>query len=110
MVALTLPAATLQTITFTDGSTQTITTPTLSGGNATTQLHTLKGSSTAGWNITKGAGAITVDYVSVSNSKALPVNDWVPGTGCTNGGGNTGWLGWGIKGGLIRKLLATGGL
>uniref|UniRef100_A0A6M3J455 Uncharacterized protein n=1 Tax=viral metagenome TaxID=1070528 RepID=A0A6M3J455_9ZZZZ len=88
--SLVLPAATTQTITFTDGTTQTATTFTLSGD--ATHQHTLKGSAAAGWNLVKAGGGVTnADYVTLSNSHATPVRTFRAGTGSVNKGDNGGW-------------------
>ena len=81
----------VQTITFTDGTTQTVTNMTR---NAGTEIKTLQGSGVAGWNITyNGITYVSLDYLSVSRSNALPAtNHWYAGTHSTNGGNNTGWL------------------
>jgi hypothetical protein len=80
----------VQTITFTDGSTQTV-------GNITrdvgVSIKTLQGSGVAGWNIAyNGATYISQDYFSISRSNATPaVNKFYAGTHSTNGGNNSGW-------------------
>jgi hypothetical protein len=84
--ALTLPSATTQTITFTDGSTQTFTTATLSGDS--THRHTLKGSASAGWNLINSGTLCTLSYCTISNCKATGL--FAFGGGVINGGGNTG--------------------
>jgi hypothetical protein len=87
---LSLPSGTTQTITFTDGTTQTAETFNLSGSSG--HVHTLQGSSTGGWNITKsGGGLVTMDYVSVSRSTASPDNTFYDFTHPTDGGNNVHW-------------------
>ena len=72
---LVLPSGTTQTIKFTDGTTQHITTATLSGSSG--HVHTLTGTSTAGWNIVKdGGGAAYEDWVTITYSVASPANSW----------------------------------
>lgn len=39
-----------------------------------------------------GAGLVSSDYLSISNSTATPTNTWYAGANSTNGGGNTGWI------------------
>ena len=92
---LTFKADTTQTITFTDGTTQTVTTPVITGSSG--KVKTLQGSSTAGWNIIKsGGGLVSLNYMSISYSKATPAF-WQAGANSTNGGNNSGWL-WGGPG------------
>jgi hypothetical protein len=38
-----------------------------------------------------GAGLIDLDYLSISNSTATPIDTWYAGLNSTNGGGNTNW-------------------
>ena len=79
-----------QTITFTDGTTQTITNPVLSGSAG--KVHTLTGSSTAGWAMTSSQNPVqvhycTIDYSTVSGSVwyALLHDNNI------DGGSNSGW-------------------
>ena len=81
-VSLVLPSATTQTIQFTDGTTQHITTPTLSGSAG--HVHTLTGTSTGGWNIVKdGGGTIFADWVTITYSAASPATTWYYGSNST---------------------------
>ena len=85
-----LASSTTQTVTFTDGTTQTVSTTNLNGSSG--HIHTLKGSSTAGWNITKvGGGRVLADYVALTYSNALPANTFYYGANSTVGAGVTGW-------------------
>ena len=85
------PAIT-QTLTFTDGSTQTVTTSSNLSGTAG-HIHTLTGTSTGGWMITKsGGGTILASYVTIKYSQASPVSTFYARPPSTNGGGNTGWI------------------
>ena len=78
-----------QTITFTDGTTQTVTNFTRNVG---TQVKTLQGSGVAGWAITKaGGGTAYMDYISVSRSTASPAATFIAGANSTNGGNNVDW-------------------
>lgn len=38
-----------------------------------------------------GGGTVTLNYLTISNSTALPANTWFGGPDTTDGGGNTGW-------------------
>lgn len=79
------------TITFTDGTTQTVGAWTVKGTRE--NVVTLQGSSTAGWNLAY-AGQLRVtglDYLSVSRSTATPADTWYAGEHSTNGGNNSGW-------------------
>ena len=88
---MTLKADTTQTITFTDGSTQTITTPVFTGSSG--KVKTLVGTSTAGWTITKvGGGIVVCDYLALSYSEGRPQRTWIAGIHSTDTIGNTGWL------------------
>jgi len=80
-----------QTITFTDGTTQTVTNFTGTNG---TNVITMQGSSTGGWNLTKsGGGVVSMDYLALSYSNASPSTlTWYAGTHSTNTVGNTGWI------------------
>lgn len=79
------------TVTFTDGTTTTITSLTVAGtaGN----LMTLGGTSTAGWTISDNAGTNSVTYTSISYSTATGGATFsARGAGNVNGGHNSGWL------------------
>ena len=87
---LTLAPDTTQTITFTDGTLQTVTNFSRSAG---TSVITLQGTGVAGWNIAKsGGGQVSVDYMNITNSHASPANTWYAGNNSTDSGGNTGWI------------------
>lgn len=87
---LALPAATTQTITFTDGTTQTATNFNLSGD--ATHTHTLQGSAAAGWTLASPAKFLRLlKYVSVSNCTATNARLLANST-CTYGAGNVGWI------------------
>jgi len=78
----------VQTITFTDNSTQTTTTATRTGSG----IITMQGSAAAGWAVTKaGGGTIELDNISISRSTGNPVNTWYAGGTSTNGGNNSQW-------------------
>lgn len=89
--ALTLPAATTQTITFTAGTRQTITTATLSGD--ATHTHTLK-SETAGtlasiWATNKTDSYVTYTDMLRNYNGVIVVNCSGAGGGTFAGGGGT---------------------
>ena len=89
---LGLTRADVQTITFTAGTTQTVTNFTR---NAGTQIKTLQSSNPGlQWSITKaGAGYIDLDYLSISRSTASPdTRVFYAGANSTNVGNNTGWI------------------
>lgn len=87
---LALPAGTTQTITFTDGSTQTASTFTLSGSAG--HVHTLQGSGTAGWALSDASGTNNYDYISVSYSTAGGGATFNANGVSVNGGNNSGWV------------------
>jgi hypothetical protein len=80
------------TITFTDGTTQTVGAWSVAGtvGN----VVTLQGSSTAGWNIAYTGTYVPeqIDYLSISRSTATPAGVWFAGENTVNGGNNSGWI------------------
>jgi hypothetical protein len=80
-----------QTITFTDGTTQTVTNFTGTNG---TNVITMVGTSTGGWYLTKsGGGVVSMDYLALSYSNASPSTlTWYAGAHSTNTVGNTGWI------------------
>jgi len=87
---LNLASGTTQTISFTDGSIQTVTSANLSGSVG--HIHTLKGTGAAGWQITKaGGGTITANYLSLSYSTGSPAKTWYAKYS-TDGGNNIGWI------------------
>ncbi len=91
---LGLTRADVQTITFTDATTQAISYLTRDAG---TSLKTLAGSGNGGWKLVKLGGApVNIDYISVSKSKVFPPQTWFAGTHSINGGNNVGWN-FGIK-------------
>jgi hypothetical protein len=78
------------TITFTDGTTQTVGVWTVKGTSG--NVVTLQGSSTAGWtldcpSLQFGEG----NYLSISRSTATPAGTWYAGDNSTDGGNNSGW-------------------
>lgn len=80
-----------QTIKFTDGTTTTITDCSLSGSAG--HVHTLTGTSTAGWTITKSGGRqVFVDFINLSYSAGSPNYTWVYGVNSIYGAGNSGWI------------------
>lgn len=81
-----------KTLTFTDGTTQTVTNFVCTPIGTTTV--TLNGTSTAGWALNKlGVGKIgNLDYLVISYSTANPGNVWYAGPNSTDVTGNTGWI------------------
>jgi lysophospholipase L1-like esterase len=75
------------TVIFTDGTTQTVSNLFVDADAPAT----LTGTSTAGWAITKAAGAITVDRLKIQYSTATPGSTWTAGFPSRNLGNNTGW-------------------
>jgi len=85
-----LPADTTQTITFADGTNQTITNATITGSVG--KIKTLQGSGVAGWTITKAGGSyVAADYLNLSYSTASPVLSWGYGAHSTIGANVIGW-------------------
>ena len=79
----------IQTITFTDSTTQTVTNMFRPND---TNVRTLVGTSTAGWNLTKqGGGRIDLDYLAISYSTAT-ADKFYAGANSTDTTGNTGWV------------------
>ena len=89
-------AGVAQTIKFTDGTTQTVTTPTLSGSSG--KLVTLSGTTPTGeWTIAKaGGGKVYLDYISVDYSTGSPESTWDGGINSTDGGHNVNWTFLGV--------------
>ena len=101
---LNLPAATTQTITFTDGSTQSFAACALSGD--ATHTHTLKGSSTGGWTLSKtGGGTVTADYLNIQYGRiAADGAVWNPGTHSVRDANTTGWDFWSFGAGMVNGI------
>lgn len=79
------------TILFTSGTTQTISTLTMSG--AAGKLVTLRSvTPTSIWTLTTSAGAKTADYVVIQDSTVNASPTWTAGSNSVNAGGNTNWL------------------
>jgi len=98
---LTKTVSAADTLTFTDGTTQTVTNAvTLQG--AAGQLLTLRGSSTAGWTISMPATQ-TLGYLNVSHSTAT-TNTAAAGSTSTDGGNNVNWT-FGSAVALFRRIL-----
>lgn len=77
------------TILFTAGTTQTVTTFTVSGTSG--NLMTIGSITASGHTLTKaGGGTICVDYWSISRSTATPGTTWYA-SNSTDGGNNSGW-------------------
>jgi hypothetical protein len=78
------------TITFTSGTTQTLTQFTATG--AVGKVLTLGASTTSAATLSAASGTISVDYMSISYSTATGGASWYAGANSTNGGNNTGWV------------------
>ncbi len=102
---LTMTATKEETIKFTDGTTQTVTSATFDGD--IDHRHTLTGSSTAGWTLSC-AGAITADYVKISYCTFTGGGTFVAGPHAIDGGGNTGITFTGTAEDLGMKLGGLG--
>lgn len=89
MNTLGLMRADVQTITFTDGSTQTVANLTRDNGTA---VKTLQGSGASGWNLALSNDFQYLDYVSISNCTVTPAYRLIIGPHSTDGGGNVGLL------------------
>jgi len=97
-------SAAVKTVTFVDGTTQTVNNITRDAG---TNVITLTGTGAAGWNIVKaGGGTIFLDYVAVSYSAATPTGTWIAGNNSTDTVGNTGWLFGGLLAGTVIEVQA----
>jgi hypothetical protein len=79
------------TITFTAGTTTTVTNWNVSGtaGNLVTIISSTGGSA---HTLSKSTGTVSSDYLSISDSTATGGAVWYAGANSTNGGGNTGWI------------------
>jgi len=81
---------TTQTITFTDGTTQTIQHLTRSTG---IDVKTLVGTAAAGWAMVRsGSNTIGLDYLALSYSNVTPAKTWYAGKHSTDTVGNSGWV------------------
>lgn len=89
-VKLVLPSTTTQTITFTDGTTQTLLAGTALSGSIG-KVHTLQGSGVGGWNVSAAAGTFNEDYISISRSTAAGGATFNANGASVNGGNNVGW-------------------
>jgi len=92
---LTLNSSMAQVITFTDVSTQSMYHSNLSGSAG--NIHTLQGTGTAGWLISKmGGGTVVESYLSLLYSHGLPISPYEPYVfwyyrNSSVGSGVTGW-------------------
>jgi hypothetical protein len=79
------------TLTFTAGSTQTVTNFTVSGtaGNLVTLNSTSPGTQ---FTLSKASGTVSLDYLSIQDSNATGGAAWYAGTNSTNVSNNTGWI------------------
>jgi hypothetical protein len=76
---------------FEEGSTQTVTTFTATGGvENPIYLHT--NTTTGRFNLSKSSGIVSCDYLDISNSNAAGGATWYAGTHSIDGGNNTGWI------------------
>jgi hypothetical protein len=80
---------TAKTYQFTDGTTQTITTLTATGSSG--KNITLKGTSTAGWTLSKTSGSVVCDYVNLYYCTASGGATFTMGCYSFNIIGNSGW-------------------
>jgi hypothetical protein len=78
------------TITFTAGTTTTVTNWNVSGtaGN----LVTIGSATAAQHTLSKASGTVNANYLSISYSNATGGATWYAGSTSTNGGNNTGWI------------------
>jgi hypothetical protein len=95
-----------KTISFTVGTTQTVTNFNVSGtaGNLIT-LRQVGASGT--WTLSKPSGIIVRDYLAIQNSIAAGGATWYAGTHSTDSGGNTGWI---FSGPTVRYWVADSGV
>ncbi len=77
-----------QAITWTDGTTQTVTTMSRTG----TGTITFAGSAAAGWAISKASGRVALWNMSISRSTVSGGAAFYAGSTSTNGGNNSGWM------------------
>ena len=94
----------VQTITFTDGTTQTVTYITRDTGTA---LKTLQGSGAAGWALTMAGDYVYLCNASVSRLTVTPSYRLILCSGGTDGGNNTGLEI--ARGGYARATAKVGG-
>ena len=87
LATLSLNPAGAQTLTFTDGTTQTVTT--LSRTN--TGQIILQGSSTGGWTISDSSGTNSLNYLTISYSTASGGATFKAGINSIDNGNNSGW-------------------
>lgn len=80
-----------QTVNFTAGTTQTVSTFTVSGsaGNLNTLQSTSSGSQ---WTVSASSGTISVDYIALQDSVATGGATWSPGSHSVDNGNNVGWF------------------
>jgi hypothetical protein len=78
------------TVTWTAGTTQTVTTFTEGSGSA--HHYTFVSSSPGSqWTLSKASGTFTANYVSLTDSNATGGATWQASANATNGGNDTGW-------------------
>jgi len=89
--AISSSATGAATISFTAGTTQTVSGFTASGtaGNLLTLQSTTSGSK---WYLSKSSGTVSVGYLSISDCTVNPGANWYAGRNSTNGGNNLGWF------------------
>jgi hypothetical protein len=86
---LTTTKTVAHTLTFTGGTTTTVTNWSVTGtvGN----VVTLNRAGSGQWTLTKsGGGTVALQFMNISNSAATPASTW-SAISSTDGGGNTGW-------------------
>jgi hypothetical protein len=90
--SLILNSNAAQTITFTAGTTQNITSSINLNGSAG-KMHTLKSSAASAWTIAKGFSAnVETDYINLSYSTAVPAGQWYAMSNFIDSGNNVGWI------------------
>ena len=95
--------AVAHTMTFTAGTTTTVTTWSVSGTSG--NVVTLGSTTTSAFTLAKaGGGAVSSDYLSISYSTATPGSTWYAGSNSTNGGNNSGWIFSALSGGNFFAL------
>jgi hypothetical protein len=103
--ALNFNPAGAQTITWTDGSTQTYGAMTRTG----TGQITWQGSAAAGYNLAKtGSGLVVMSKMTISRAAATPANKHFARNASVDGGNNTGITFNEPPNGQIPKLMAAG--
>jgi len=105
-----IDGTTARTVQFPASTTQTVSSFTASGADASHKISLTSSSPGTPATLSKSSGYVSSDYLSITDSTATGGALWFAGNHSTSGGGNSGWRFYGLGGGGLPTLgVGSGG-